>query len=540
MPGPWIGSGENPGFAAKRDWESGEYFECQMYDSGRAAQGKALWRVIMVGERTHGLWLTATLIAVEDAHLKWWLDEGPGKTQRREFFIHICAADTKGCRGHEAKDPFAFHTDCIRMLEAADLVNRRAAWWITGVAKADFEAYRKDMVEVKKRGATAAGGHDDADVFSLDDEQGRQQGGDTSRAPGEAELAVGEDLRRLKGEVAKEKRKAKKPAREKSPRPRDRKDDDSPHRKEKKSRSRSKKVAKKDGPAGQKEQNWFGKKINPRCKSSSSSRGRSRGNKRKRSRSDSRDGGGRARRRKRSKECDRGPFGIGKLMEFDKEREDASESVSDDEGFHRGGSDRRSHQLRLVEYSQKRPGRLASRLLVKMRGLLARDAGSPFNIASNPDLTPATATSYLLTVMIPTYRDKMGIRLLREIRTVSAALDQIACGQGEIAADILGQRLKALELQMNDGGWQRAQFLELIAPEGAGLAEQEEQRMAAKEQAIEARMLQVVGRPKAAWTPSEGKGKGEGLIKGKGKKGGKRGKWQPADQTDNKAAAPIA
>ena len=154
------------------------------------------------------------------------LDEGPGKTQRREFFIHICAADTKGCRGHEAKDPFAFHTDCIRMLEAADLVNRRAAWWITGVAKADFEAYRKDMVEVKKRGATAAGGHDDADVFSLDDEQGRQQGGDTSRAPGEAELAVGEDLRRLKGEVAKEKRKAKKPAREKSPRPRDRKDDD--------------------------------------------------------------------------------------------------------------------------------------------------------------------------------------------------------------------------------------------------------------------------------------------------------------------------
>ena len=175
-----------------------------------------------------------------------------------------------------------------------------------------------------------------------------------------------------------------------------------------------------------------------------------------------------------------------------------------------------------------------------MRGLLARDAGSPFNIASNPDLTPATATSYLLTVMIPTYRDKMGIRLLREIRTVSAALDQIACGQGEIAADILGQRLKALELQMNDGRWQRAQFLELIAREGAGLAEQEEQRMAAKEQALEARMLQVVGRPKGAWTPSEGKGKGEGLNKGKGKKGGKRGKWQPADQADNKAAAPIA
>ena len=222
------------------------------------------------------------------------------------------------------------------MLEAADLVNRRASWWITGVAKADFEAYRKDIAEVKKRGPTAGGGHDDADVFSLDDGHDQQQGGATPRTPGEAEMAVGEDLRRLKGEVAKEKKKSKKPAREKSPRQRDKKDDVSPRRKEKKSRSRSKKVVKRDGPAGQKEQNWFGKKITPRCKSSSSSRGRSREGKRKRSRSDSREAGGRARRRKRSKERDRGPFGIGKLMEFDKDKEDASESVSDEEGFHRG------------------------------------------------------------------------------------------------------------------------------------------------------------------------------------------------------------
>ena len=540
MPGPWIGSVENPGFAAKRDWESGEYFESTMYDSTRAPQGKGLWRVIMVGERTHELWLTATLIAVEDPHLKWWLDEGPGKTQRREFFVHICSAETRSCRGHEGRDPFAFHTDCIRVIETADIVNRRAAWWITGVAKADFEAYRKDLVDAGKKGPAGAAGHDDADVFSLDDGQDRQ-GGVTPRAPGEAEKAVGEDLRRLKGEIAKEKRKPRGTAKEGSPRRGEKKADVDPRKKEKKSRSRSKKISKKEGPAGRKEQNWFGKKVSPREGSTSSSRGRSRGRKRRRSESGSRDGAGRGRRRKRSKERDRGPFGIGQLMEFDNEKEEASDSVSDEvEGFQRGGSDRRSHQLRLVEYSQKRPGRLASRLLVKMRSLLARDAGSPFNLASNPDKTPSTATSYLLTVMIPTYRDKLGIRLLREIRTVAAALDQIACGQGEIAADILGQRLKALELQMNDGGWQRAQFLELIAPEGAGLAEQEEQRMAAKEQAIEAKMLQLVHRPRGAWNPNDGKGKGEGQNKGKGKKGGKRGKWQPAEQAENKVTAPLA
>ena len=54
----------------------------------------------------------------------------------------------------------------------------------------------------------------------------------------------------------------------------------------------------------------------------------------------------------------------------------------------------------------------------------------------------------------------------------------------------MSQRLKALELQLNDNGWQWAQYLKLIAPEGAGLAEQEEQRMAAREQALELKMQQ--------------------------------------------------
>lgn len=62
----------------------------------------------------------------------------------------------------------------------------------------------------------------------------------------------------------------------------------------------------------------------------------------------------------------------------------------------------------------------------KMQTLLSRDAGPPFNAASSRNLAPATATSYLLTVMVPTYCEKLGVRLLRELRTVSAALDHIA------------------------------------------------------------------------------------------------------------------
>ena len=202
-------------------------------------------------------------------------------------------------------------------------------------------------------------------------------------------------------------------------------------------------------------------------------------------------------------------------------------SASEEGDFRGGGPDRRSHQLRLVEYSQRRPGRLTSRLLTKMQTLLSRDAGPPFQDASRADLTPATATSYLLTVMIPTYRERLGVRLLRELRTVCSALDNIAGGRGEVAADVLSQRLKALELQLNDNGWQRAQYLELIDPEGSGLAEQEEQRMAAREQALEQKMQNQV-KPRPTWQP-DGKGKGDGALRGKGKKGGKRGKWGPPE-----------
>eukprot|EP00435_Cladocopium_sp_Y103_P044150 s460_g12.t1 len=96
-------------------------------------------------------------------------------------------------------------------------------------------------------------------------------------------------------------------------------------------------------------------------------------------------------------------------------------------------------------------------------------------------------------------------------------------GRAECAADHLAQRLKALELQLVDNGWQRAQYLELIAPEGANLAEQDEQRMAAREQAMEAKMRQQV-QQRTPWSP-DNKGKGDPKGKGRGKKGGKRGEW---------------
>ena len=53
------------------------------------------------------------------------------------------------------------------------------------------------------------------------------------------------------------------------------------------------------------------------------------------------------------------------------------------------------------------------------------------------NLTPATATSYFLTVLIPQYREKMNLRTSRELRTLCKALDLLASGNPESAGDIL-------------------------------------------------------------------------------------------------------
>ena len=144
--------------------------------------------------------------------------------------------------------------------------------------------------------------------------------------------------------------------------------------------------------------------------------------------------------------------------------------------------------------------------------LLAREEGA-LKDESGQSMTPSTATSYFLTVMVPTYHDKMNLRLRREMRTVALALDQVAAGQTPQAADTLAQRLKALELQVSDQSWSRAQHLELLPPEGAALVDKDEAYMATKEQAVDAKMRTAIsgGNPK-------GKGKDEG-PKGKGKKG---------------------
>ena len=262
--------------------------------------------------------------------------------------------------------------------------------------------------------------------------------------------------------------------------------------------------------------------------SSGSDRGQSyRGDKKKRvrSRSPSREKK-KKKKTKKDNQVDRGPYGVGQRVRYDgKSSGDPSsedETGQQDEQVFRAGPSTTSKHLQLQEYAEKTPGRLTARLLRKMRDILAREEG-PMNRGTATNLTPSAASSYFLTVLLPQYKDRLTLRTSRELRTTAKALDLLAQGRSDRAGDVLAQRYKALELFLADQTWSRAQFLELIPPEGASLVEKDEMLMASKEQTVEQKMRATIGTPQ--WrAPHKGDGKGDEKGKSKGKGRGKKGR----------------
>ena len=334
-----------------------------------------------------------------------------------------------------------------------------------------MEEHKEDSKPKRKKGLS----EDDLDFGPSEDEKegdgkDKKEGSDEARDAG-----LKKKLRDLKEHA----KKGAKPKKE------DRKDKKE-REKEEKSRMTRKRKSYEESTSSQgrdvrerspKRAVWFGKEKKDSRKDSKSSKDKGRHEvkkdkkKEKKSTSSTSTSERRKRRKKkREKREDRGPYGSGRRVKYGRES-DGSRSDSDESSVFQGGvPDKKAHQLILQEYAEKRPGRLTARMLQKMMSLMSR-SGTPAN-QLNPvhDRTPPVATPYLLTVVLPTYREKVTMRLLRELKTLSYALDFLALGQGERASDILAQRMKALELVLSDQGWNRAQFLELIPPEGGGVS----------------------------------------------------------------------
>ena len=82
------------------------------------------------------------------------------------------------------------------------------------------------------------------------------------------------------------------------------------------------------------------------------------------------------------------------------------------------------------------------------------------------------------------------------------------------AADLLTQRLKALEKATTEAHWGSAQFLELLSPESAGLLERDEEVYTNREYLLEMKLKNM-----DPWRKTP-----KGDLKGDREKGGRKGK----------------
>ena len=515
MPGPWIYFKENGDFFADFKVEKGEYYECHQYDPEKSPQGFTLWQVkSLVETNKDGIWVNARLVAVSDSHLHWWVTKGPGKDEKRKFNLHLCAKDFAQCRRGRGRGPMEFHSDHFRVLSAHDISDLRVSWFKDREAKEDMKLEVERLMG-KEKEAPLRGSR----KRPLAESTSEREEGDLPAAVEhpEGSGAVTEGLKKLRSEVDKDKKneddKKDAPRRRRERLRHEERDLDTKKEKEKG------KMAKKPDNKPRGKGNWFGEKGEPQHSTSDSMDTKSDDTPRRAKK--------KRKKRRKAKQADRGPFGVGRRVKFGEgstEGSRESNSEDSDQVFQAAPSDK-SRQLQLMEYSQQYPGRLAARLLTKMQELLAREEGALNPVGRNQ--TPAAATSYFLTVVTPNYKDRMNVRAARELRTIAKALDLVATGRHPEAADVLAQRYKALELQMADQTWARAQHLELLPPEGASLIDKDESLMATKEQSLDMKMKGAIFRN---WSPKGKEEKGKDGKNAKGKSKGKKGQsnWNPS------------
>jgi hypothetical protein len=528
MPGQWYDPQVDPDFFSEIKLDPKEVWEISVRDADGDSQGSVVIYTTKIGTRTkRGVWVQAKYICASDPYYRHWMSDGDGHAIIDEGYYHFClGAAASDCTAvtAQAAEP-TVHFDKLRFLSMTELGEGKVAWFNGKEVRTEIERWieashsQKSLPAVSK----AKGKADPPIDWDVDVADAITSSEEAVSDASEKEDGLKKKLKTLSATLDKEV-------------PRDRK---------------GKKAGKSSGSAGPKEKDKKREKARKEAMKAKKSDKKGRSAKKKKGKEDSDSssspaaarprlfapdvdpdsGGARKKRKKHSKSSsDRGPFGAGEAVDFCDSDENSSADSS--ESSFRDALTSSSHKcdkhLLLVSYAQKYPGRLASRLLLKMATTVNKGGGA----ASSRSKTPACAMQYYLTILQPLYRDRLGLRNQREIKTWCHLLDCLARGQMQVAADVAGQRLKALERQVVDGAWNRAQFLELIDPEGATLLEKDEDVMLAKEAELELRLKS----PAKPWQPppfpppypGPGLGKGkdkDGKGRGRGKTGWK-GQWK--------------
>eukprot|EP00435_Cladocopium_sp_Y103_P058474 s905_g20.t1 len=538
----------------------GDSVEMRVFDDTGNPQGTIIVCVLeKLGTHRSGLIIAGMFLAASDLYFHWWMNQGEGAPDKDRGVYHLCTEPTAQCPViKKYKD--AVHGDRYRNLGPDLQKSKRIPWLKDAAIKEGYEfSFKKFQGVVSPTGPKSPGskrppktavtprwtGEDDERSPEREKSSGSETSGDESES---SDKDMKDKIQRLKRELkraedeadeGRRKRKAMKKPKEKkkhqsgatgSAR-------DPPKRKGKdKERDRSK-----DRGAKKKDK----KEKRRRC-SSSSSRRREHKEKAKKKRrksnqddpdesgdeSSSREGGLFLSKKPGEpgdghKDDDRGPFGGGAPVKFGDRDQSSSDSESD---FQKGlGATAKNAQMRLLTYTNKHPGRLASRLLLKMQAAVARDASRPEQMRGCR--TPQVAMHYTLTVLLPSLGQKAGLRSVRELKTLGSIMDQLAAGSPSRAADIVAQRIKAVERATSEGHWGAAPFLELLPPEHSMLLERDEELFVTREYLLDQRLQNYnKGAPRRE---GDAKGKSKG-GKGKTKDKGDRGAWDKNDKPTKK------
>ena len=521
--------------------EVGDTIEIRVYDDAGNPQGTVLVGVLEeVGLHRKGPVVAGMFLGASDVYYHWWMNEGPNAPAKDRGFYHLCAEQTAACPGVR-KYPDMIHTDRYRNLGTAMAKSKKVTWLKDKILMSAYEfCYKKfkgvvggvgDAPEAAKKPRADAGltWPDEDDPAKKVGEQSSEESDDEkseSDDPGvkakimqlrkelkkaEQDAAEGRqrkkdamNKRRGKGEgvtraksAVKDKKKKKKSREDKEKSKNKKKDKQREGRKEKRRRSPSAGAS----DEGSDEKN---KKKKKRAESDPDESGDSS------SRSDEELFGAKkgSESKRKTGDEDRGPFGGGEPVKFAEAEDETSGSESD---FHKGPTASvKSSQQRLLAYTNRCPGRLACRLLLKMQAATARDTVGP--ASSKSSRTPPVAMHHILTVLLPNLGAKAGLRSARELRTLGSIMDQLAVGSPSKAADIVCQRIKAVERASHEGHWGSAQFLKLLPPENSMLLGRNEEMFVTKEYLLDQK-LKSYDRP-----PGRGEGGGKGKAKGaKGK-----------------------
>eukprot|EP00438_Fugacium_kawagutii_P019190 Skav219379 [mRNA] locus=scaffold76:719150:720793:- [translate_table: standard] len=523
-----------------------QILELAVRDEGGNAQGTVLVKVIDgILLTSSGHFFNGKYITASDKHYRWWATEGPGRGLSKKALYHLCEVKSSLCKEKKGKQ-MIIHSERFRLLTPAMIREKAPGWCHTRPCGAEagpyFEAMLKMEVDRGPKGQLPWLETQEDD----DEDEGEES---ESSTEDEEEENLTDKLETLKKELkaaearlamkkaAKSMKKATKASSSKKAKKDKGKDTRRERRVEKGSDdekpSKKKRSAKEAKSSPQKSKKIKDKEVR-RNKKGSSGKASKKDKKKKEGTSSYEEeeeadvdplfgeahedeGEGKKKRKK-----DRGPFGGGRAMDFDGESESESESKA---VFRQAPTQPQAmDQLRLSEYAQRHPGRLAARLLQRMRS-----EGALGSVGANwleETRTPPTAVNYFQTVMVPTLGAKLNVRTGRELRTLSVILDHLAREEPARAADIVGQRLKALERSALDGHWMSAQFLELISPDHGSLLERSEEVYVAKQLLLENK-LRGSDRYQAKGGKGDQKGGKNRRAKGQGKDPSGKGK-EPA------------